>query len=606
MRVDVAVIFLSLLGPAAAMADAVVDRPPNVVLVMTDDQGWGDLGRHGNERIDTPVLDRLAAEAIRFERFFVSPVCAPTRAGLLTGRDFLRTGVSGVTHRREVMRSEEVTIAEILKQAGYATGCFGKWHNGRQYPNHANGQGFDEFFGFCGGAWNLYVDARLEHNGRAVETRGYITDVLTDAAIAFIEKHRDGSFFCYVPYNAPHGPFVVPDRYFDKYNNRGLDDQTAAVYGMVENIDENVGRILDKLDALDLARHTLVLFLTDNGPNGKRYNGGMKGAKGSVDEGGVRVPLLLRYPARLEGDRTIHEIASHVDLLPTIVELCGVEMPETPPLDGKSLVPLLEGRTPDWPDRMLFSYRVGRGEPLPISGAVRTQRYRLVCADRPGKPRRYALYDMLADPGQTTDVAGRHPDVRKRLAAAYDARLTEVTASGLALPPIPVGHAEAERVALSASACRLSGGVRFANSIGWTTDWITGWTSGDDRLAWELDVWSAGTYEVTLLYSCGPEDVGARVRVEAGGQAAEQRIDRPFDTGLIPRPDRAAATAWQLREFARLKLGTLALAQGPTRLVLSAREVPGAKVCDLDGLELRRVTAPRVRPTSAASDRTPP
>ncbi|GAF95371.1 unnamed protein product, partial [marine sediment metagenome] len=206
---------------------------PNVLLIMTDDQGWGDVRSHGNDKIDTPVQDALAAQAARFGRFYVSPVCAPTRASLLTGRYHLRTGTAWVTRGLETMRSEEVTLAEILKQAGYATGCFGKWHNGAHYPHHPNGQGFDEFLGFCAGHWNNYFDTRLEYNSETVTTGGFITDVLTDAAMAFIEKHKDHPFFCYLPYNAPHGPFQVPDRYFDKYKKRGLDDKTAAVYGMV-------------------------------------------------------------------------------------------------------------------------------------------------------------------------------------------------------------------------------------------------------------------------------------------------------------------------------------------------------------------------------------
>ena len=301
---------------------------PNVLLIMTDDQGWGDVRSHGNDKIDTPVQDAFAAQAARFERFYVSPVCAPTRASLLTGRYHLRTGTAWVTRGLETMRCEEVTLAEILKQAGYATGCFGKWHNGAHYPHHPNGQGFDEFFGFCAGNWNNYFDTHLEHNGKSVTTGGFITDVLTDAAMAFIEEHKDRPFFCYVPYNAPHGPFQVPDRYFEKYKKRGLDDKTAAVYGMVENVDDNLDRLLHKLDELKLTDNTIVLFLTDNGPNGKRYNGGMKGTKGSVDEGGVRVPLFIRWPGQINPGITVKPIAAHIDLLPTIVELCGVSMPD--------------------------------------------------------------------------------------------------------------------------------------------------------------------------------------------------------------------------------------------------------------------------------------
>ena len=204
------------------------DRPPNIVLVLTDDQGFGDIRSHGNDLINTPVHDRLALEGAQFDRFYVSPVCAPTRASLLTGRYHLRTGVHGVTRGHEIMRDEEVTIAELLKQNGYATGAFGKWHNGSQYPHHPNGQGFDEFLGFCAGHWNNYFDTTLDHNGQMVPSKGFMIDVVTDAAIEFIEKNKTKPFFCYLPYNTPHTPWQVPDKYFQKYMAMGIEDPKVA------------------------------------------------------------------------------------------------------------------------------------------------------------------------------------------------------------------------------------------------------------------------------------------------------------------------------------------------------------------------------------------
>ena len=272
----------ALLAAIVAIGKSDAAEKPNIVLIMTDDQGYGDLGFHGNEKIDTPVLDRLAQESVRFDRFFVCPYCTPTRAALMTGRYPLRTGAASVTRGLETVRSEEVTIAEVLRAVGYATGCFGKWHIGEHYPNHPNGQGFEEFFGMPQGHWDNYFDPKLEHNGRTVQTRGFITDVISDYAVRFIEEQRDRPFLCYVSYNAPHTPHQVPDRYFDKYTARGLDSRTAAIYGMVENIDENVGRLLESLDELRLADRTIVLFLSDNGaegPEGSRYNAGMRGMK---------------------------------------------------------------------------------------------------------------------------------------------------------------------------------------------------------------------------------------------------------------------------------------------------------------------------------------
>ena len=251
---------LCLFGLSASQAQA-GERPPNVVLVLTDDQGFGDVRSHGNKLIDTPVHDRIAAEGVRFDRFFVSPVCAPTRASLLTGRYHIRTGVHGVTRGHEIMRADEVTIAELLKGAGYATGAFGKWHNGSQYPHHPNGQGFDEFLGFCAGHWNNYFDTSLDHNGTMVKSDGFIIDTLTDAAIEFIEVNHKRPFFCYIPYNTPHTPWQVPERYWRKYQAKGIDDPAiACAYAMCENIDDNMGRILARLEELEIADDTLFIF----------------------------------------------------------------------------------------------------------------------------------------------------------------------------------------------------------------------------------------------------------------------------------------------------------------------------------------------------------
>jgi arylsulfatase A len=263
--------FLQLLGFSAACTLGGSElfaqenkQKPNVLLIMTDDQGYSDIHSHGNPLIDTPTLDSFAKQATRFDRFFVSPVCAPTRASLLTGRYHLRTGTHGVTRGRENMRENETTIAQIFKNSGYKTACFGKWHNGSNYPYHPNARGFDTFTGFCAGHWNNYFDTTLEHNGSPLKTKGYIADVLTEHAINFIEQDKNLPFFCYLAYNTPHGPYQVPDKYFDKYKGQGLDDQTAAIYGMCENIDDNFRKILDALDRLNLAKNTIVIFTTDN------------------------------------------------------------------------------------------------------------------------------------------------------------------------------------------------------------------------------------------------------------------------------------------------------------------------------------------------------
>ena len=587
--------FLETLGAGAAalgaagclharQEDGGMPQKPNVILIMTDDQGWGDIRSHGNAQIDTPVMDQLAADGARFERFFVSPVCAPTRASLLTGRYHLRTGVSGVTHGKEVMRAGEVTVATAFKPAGYATGCFGKWHNGEHYPHHPNGKGFDEFLGFCAGHWNNYFDTTLDHNGTPVRSRGFISDVFTDAAAAFIEKHKDRPLFVYLPYNAPHGPFQVSDKYFDKYKARGIGDRDAAIYGMVENVDDNIGRILKRLDDLHLADNTIVLFLTDNGPNGKRFNGLMRGTKGSIYEGGVRVPLFVRWPGRIKPGSVVREIAHHCDLFPTLVDLAGIPMPKTEPLDGMSLRPLLEGKTDGWPDRTIFTHKTRGGTVTPADGSLRSRRYRLV-AGRRG----YELYDMIADPAQKTNIAKARPEVLKTMRAEYERIFKDVTRKGFAPIPVPVGYAEADPVTIPAPLVAMKGSVKFKGRAGWANDWITGWTSTDDTLAWEIDVVRAGRYEPALLYACPAAEVGSRIRLEVGGQTVEAVLRKAHDPEPIPSPDRVPRGEVYEKVWASLVLPAVKLDKGRTRVTVRATTIPGKMVADLKAVRLRRL-----------------
>jgi arylsulfatase A len=563
-------------------------KRPNVVLIMTDDQGWGDVRSHGNDKIDTPVMDRLASDGARFERFFVSPVCAPTRASLLTGRYHLRTGTHGVTRGRENMRSEEVTIAEALKQAGYATGCFGKWHNGAHYPHNPNGQGFDEFLGFCCGHWNNYFDTTLERNGQTVKTKAYISDVFTDAAIKFIEKNKVRPFFCYVPYNAPHSPFQVPDKYFDKYKKLGLDNKTACVHGMVENLDDNIGRILKRLDELKLSDNTIVLFLTDNGPNSDRYNGGMKGRKGSVHEGGIRVPLFIRWPGHIKPGTKVTQITAHIDMFATIIEMCGLGMPKTLPQDGVSLFPLLNGQTEGWPDRMLFTFRSPRSQSQVTPGSVRTKRWRAATVGR-----RWALYDMQNDLNQKNDVSKEYPVVLKRLCAAFDQAARDVTKDGFAPLPIPIGYPQWPVVMLPGHEAFLKPaskkGISYKGRSGWANDYVTNWTSTEAYPWWEVEVVQPGRFEMTLMYICPKENVGVKVRVEIGGKILETAVNKVHNPAPLPCPDRVPRGEVYEKIWAPLTLGNVELSKGRTKLIVRALEIPGDKAFDLKALRIRRV-----------------
>ncbi len=566
---------------------------PNVLLIITDDQGFGDVASHGNPHIHTPVHDQLAASGVRFDRFYVSPVCAPTRASLLTGRYDLRTGVFGVTRGYETMSADEVTLAEALKAGGYRTGAFGKWHNGRHMPNHPNGQGFDEFFGFCGGHWNRYFDANLEHNGEPVETKGYIIDTLTDEAMKFIQtNHGKQPWFCYVPYNTPHSPWRVPDEYWKKYADKDLDDMARCAYAMVENIDSNMGRLLGLLDKLKATDNTIVIFMTDNGANSDRFNAGMKGRKGSVDEGGVRVPLFIRYPGVIKPETKISEIAAHIDLFPTLLELCGVPRPRTAPLDGVSLVPLLNRTAKNWPDRMIFTDRfTDRSTRENLKGAVRTQRWRAVLSRT-----KWSLYDMPSDPGQKNNVAAENPEIVKRFATAYDKWLEGTGAWKLDYHPIPVGHPAGRAVEAPANEAMQhpaqGKGINYKGSpAGFANTWIREWTDTESYPHWKLDVLNDGRYAVEIKYTLSAENVGTRVAVEIGAQRVEARLDYAFDLPLVHKPNHVLPAdgyeekaAWKWAH-----LGEVTLNKGATEMKVRALDIPGKGTIDLKSVRLTRV-----------------
>ncbi|MCB1234243.1 MAG: arylsulfatase [Verrucomicrobiae bacterium] len=593
--------FLALL-PAAALAGD--DQGPNVLLIMTDDQGYGDLGFHGNDLIETPVLDRLARESTRFEHFMVSPLCSMTRATLLTGRYNLRTGCASVTRGLETVRPEEVTIAEVLKGAGYATGCFGKWHIGENYPSHPNGQGFDEFLGMPQGHWDDYFDPELEHNGRRIRTEGYITDVLTDAAMEFIHGHRDEPFFCYLPYNAPHTPMQISDDYFDKYRARVSDDKVAAIYGMVQNIDENVGRLLALLDELHLSEKTIVIFLSDNGaegPEGSRYNAGIRGMKGTVHEGGVRVPFFVRWPGHVEADRSLEQLAAHIDVLPTLAELCGATGVPTKPLDGRSLAPLLLGETSEWPeDRRIFTRSPGwramfGADGVPASesvnvafpGSVRTTRWRAV-----NEGGGWQLFDMQNDPGQRVDISAEHPEVTRQLAGSYDSWFDDVRKVPVVRPVIGIGHEEWPRARLAVPEAYFTGKVDWYNRWGFAHDWLTHWDDSVDRIWWEIEVKNPGKYRVSVNYACPESSVGTVLRVRTRDASAEGALEEAHAPNPVQRPTRIKKPRF-VQTFREQALGEFDLEAGRTRLTLDCVRQVGPSICDVHSIVVERIAESR-------------
>jgi len=574
---------------------------PNVVLIITDDQGYGDFSLHGNPTLKTPQIDALGRQSVRFERFFVNSFCSPTRAALLTGRYPLRTGVFGVTHNKETMRASEVTLAEMLRTAGYRTGYFGKWHNGEQFPYTPPGQGFDEFFGFHNGHWNNYFDTPLLRGAVFEPTKGYITDVLTDEAIRFIGNDTTGPFFCYLAYNAPHSPFQAPDEEFDRYKSLGLDDTLSAFYAMCARVDTNVGRVLAELDRLNLAEDTIVVFLTDNGGTAgvKHFNAGMRGGKTSVHEGGTRVPLFVRWPARIGQPRVVEQIAAHIDLAPTLLDLCGVEPPAGVKFDGRSLRPLLEGNRATWPDRTLFTHNP-IDETNRYPGAVRTQKYRLVRELRGGaqggskakadrQPSLWQLYDMQADPGETTDLAAKLPEVVAELSRQYEAWFDDVSSAGLRRFPIQVGHAEENPVTLHAPQTYFDGSLKFFAGPGYAHDWLTDWSDVAAKIWFETEVVREGDCDVTLHFTCPATDAGSRIRVTFGDASREVAVP-PFEPRNIPlsHRDQEGHSRYVNRDWGELAVGTFTLSKGPARLTIQPLTKPEAAVMDLKEVVLTR------------------
>ncbi len=484
---------------ARPMAKQAEGRPPNIVLIMTDDQGYGDLGCHGNDRIKTLNLDRLASQSVEMTQFHVCPVCSPTRACLMTGRYNYRTGVVDTYMGRSMMHSDEVTIAEILGAAGYRTGIFGKWHLGDNYPLRSMDQGFHESLVHNGGGigqpsdppGNTYFDPVLQHNGKAVKNKGYCTDIFTDAAIRFIEQNRNRPFFAYLSTNAPHTPLQIADSYVAPYRDRGLDETTAKVYGMVTNIDDNVGRLLDKLSALNLDQNTIVIFMTDNGPQQNRYNADMRGRKGTVYQGGIRVPFFMRWTGRLKAGKKVDRIAAHIDILPTLLDASGVSKPADLSFDGASLLPLLKGEGPQWPDRTLyFQWHRGDEPELFRASAARSQRYKLVN----GKE----LYDLVADRGERNDIAARQPDIVNRMRRGYEEWFRDVSATrGYDPPRIHLGTPFENPVILTRQDWRGPRAGWGANSVGY----------------WEAKVARSAKYKVRLRFRAPKQSAKAHFRL---------------------------------------------------------------------------------------------
>ncbi|MEQ1824372.1 MAG: arylsulfatase [Pirellula sp.] len=436
------------IGLPIAKAESVAGKRPNIILIMTDDQGMGDLACLGNQILKTPNLDRFHKLSTRFTNFHVSPTCSPTRSSMMSGRHEFYNGITHTINERERMALSTTTFPQLLEKAGYQTGVFGKWHLGDEDAYQPYRRGFGHVFihgaGGIGQAYpgscadfppnqkNKYFDCVILENDTIVQTKGFCTDVFFQAALGWTKKQIDNKkpFLTYIAPNAPHGPMIAPEKYTKRFLEMGFDADTAGRYGMIENIDDNFGVLMAKLDEWRAWENTLVVFMTDNGQavlRGKQndkqvplFSAGFKTGKGTPFEGGTHVPAFWRWKGVLGEGVDVHSLVAHIDLFMTFCEIAKAPIPDgIQTIQGRSLVPLLDNPTSSWPDRQLFVH-VGRwavGENPELSKyktcAIRTARWRFV--------NNKELYDIQKDPFETTNVIDEHPDVVAELRKSYDA-----------------------------------------------------------------------------------------------------------------------------------------------------------------------------------------
>jgi len=512
---------------------------PNIIIVMTDDQGYGDLSCHGNPILKTPNLDRLHAESVRFTDFHSSPFCTPTRAALMTGNYPGFTGAFRTSSGRTMMHRDEKTIANLFGGNGYTTGMVGKWHLGDNAPHRPQDRGFqDVVWHRCGGIgqasdhWgNDYFDDTYERNGKFEKFEGYCTDVWFREGMRFIEENQSKPFLLYLATNAPHGPYRVPPEWAKPYtSNKGV--ANANFYGMIANVDHNMGLLRDHLTKLGLSQNTILIFMTDNGTAGGGkfkgldseplvgYNAGMRGKKSSLYDGGHRVPFFVHWPnGNLTGGKDIDTLAAHIDVLPTLADLCGLEVSDEYQTDGVSLKPLLTGSETPWKRKHLVVQFHGGAyarsfPPKPYEySVVMTERWRLVNSDAEG------LFDIQADPAQRSNLAENHPDIVAQLRADYDQFWNKVSPR-LTAVRIDVGHpAENPTVLCSQDWYMPTGNPPWNFNAIKKLPKVTG--------PWMLQVKKDGRYRITLRQfpeAANKPVIADRAKIEIAGQTMEQPV----------------------------------------------------------------------------------
>ena len=524
---------------------------PNIILIITDDQGYGDLGIHGNPIIQTPTIDSLARNSTRLTNFYVSPVCAPTRSSLMTGRYSLRTGVFDTYNGGAIMSNTETTIAEYLKKAGYRTGIFGKWHLGDVYPYRPHDQGFDVSYVHGGGGIgqpgdfyenfikgdSSYFNPILEFNGAKTKTNGYCSDVFTDLVIEFIKENKSFPFFAYVSYNAPHTPLQVPDDYLKIYENmkvatdlfpegqgpEDMDDRdiesARRVYAMVTNIDDNLNRIWRIVEEEGILDNTLIVFITDNGPQQRRFNGDLRSRKGSVYEGGIRVPSFWYWPKKFDSvERDF--VSAHIDILPTILDICGIPQNSDHPIDGISLLPILSGEAlTNYQRHMVHYWHRGYFEPY-HNIAYRAGNLKLVAqGDYQMENSEFELYDIAKDPFEMEDISQSIPQTVDSLRNAFDAWYSDIMLSdNLDIQRIYVGTTYQNPVVLGRN------DNKGASAKQWMSETGLGY--------WDVLVAESGLYDISIRFF-NPIGIPGRTTIRFGSTQRSFVIKEESDNLVV-------------------------------------------------------------------------
>ena len=531
-----------------------VDWPsrPNVILLMTDDQGYGEVGFHGNEVLKTPNLDRFAAEGIELTNFYVSPMCTPTRSSLMTGRYHFRTGAHDTFIGRSNMTPQETTIAEVFAGAGYKTGIFGKWHLGENYPMRAQDQGFQKVVVHGGGGigqfadypGNQYWDPTLLFNDSFKKTKGYCTDVFIDEAIQFITENREKSFFCYIPLNIPHSPFTVDKEFYGPYEAQGVRDTgnrqwTTKIYGMITQFDGAFQRLLDAVETMELKENTIIIFMSDNGPNSVYYTAGLRDRKGSVYENGFRSPFVIRWPANMKGGRKLKDPAMHIDLLPTLADACGIKLPASVKLDGQSILPLLTGEAVELPERYLFMQHNRANVPLKYRNfMVRKGSYKVVQGRGKGfdpLPEKfsYELYNIEQDPGEKNDLATKHPEIVKEFVGRYEKWFDEVTAGLQSSEGVPYPY---ELNPVQKQDFRFTWQCWFGPKAHWRPTSYGRWMMSNPGLIKHFDV--------TIIPQRGQRGKPAMIKFIWQGRTIEKNFDKVSERVVLENIELAEGTGF--------------------------------------------------------------